>query len=138
MQTQKNYQRLLIDIKKKLDVLVESIARRDVGIKTISQKIIDLEEEKSQIEQEMMENEATLAEIKQKAVSAAQMEQKLTTFEELFNESTPEEQKDLLQMHINYLIYTPDGIQLALFDSANEADRSKVQRDDTFGRGERI
>ena len=136
--TQENYQRLLIDIEKKLDVLVESIARREVGIKTISQKIIDLEEQKSQIEQGMMDNEVALAEIKQKAVSVAQMKQKLTTFEELFNESTPEERKDLLRLHINYLIYTPDGIQLALFGSSNEADRPKVQREDVVGRGERI
>ena len=82
----------------------------------------------------MMDNEATLAEVKQKAVSVAQMEQRLTTFEELFNEATPEEQKDLLRLHINYLIYTPDGIQLALF-GCNETDRPKVQRDDTFGSG---
>ncbi len=80
-----------------------------------------------------MENESTLAELKQKAVSVAQLEQKLTTFEELFNEATIEEQKDLLRMHINYLIYTPDAIQLALFDSVNEADRIKVQREDVVG-----
>ena len=101
--------------------------------KTISQKIIDMEEQKSQIEQEMMDNEATLAEVKQKAVRVAQLEQKLTTFEELFNEATIEERKNLIQMHINYLIYTPDAIQLALFDSVYEADRIKVQREDTVG-----
>ena len=134
MQAQENYRRSLKDIDKRLDVLVESIAGRKVGIKTISQKIIDLEEQKSQIEQEMMENEATLAEEKQKAVSVAQMEQKLTTFEELFDEATPEERKDLLRLHINHLVYTPDGISLALF-GCNEADRPKVQRDDTFGSG---
>ena len=67
-------------IKKKLDVLVENIAGRRVGIKTISQKFIDLEEQKSQIEQEMMDIKATLAEAKQKAVSIAQWEQKLTAF----------------------------------------------------------
>ena len=134
-QTQENYRGNLKDIEKKLDVLVESIAGRKVGIKTISQKIIDLEEQKSQIEQEMMENEATLAEEKQKAISVAQMKQKLMTFEELFDEATPEERKDLLRLHINYLVYTPDGISLALFGSSNEADRTKVQRDDTFGSG---
>ena len=132
-QAQKNYQRLLKDIDKKLDALVESIAGRKVGIKTISQKIIDLEEQKSQIEQEMMDNEVTLAEVKQKAVSVAHFQQKLTTFEELFDEATPEERKDLIKMHINYLIYTPNAIQLALFDSANETDRIKVQREDTVG-----
>ena len=50
MQARKNYQRLLKDIEKKLDALVESIAGRKVGIKTISQKIIDLEDQKEQIE----------------------------------------------------------------------------------------
>ena len=116
---------------------MESLAGRKVGIKTISQKIIDLEEQKSQIEQEMMENEATLAKAKQKAASIALWEQKLTTFEELYNEATPEERKDLLRLHINYLVYTPDGIQLALFGSSNEANRTKVQRDGTSGSGGR-
>ncbi len=110
-----------------------SIAGRKVGIKTIGQKIIDLEDQKEQIEQEMMDNESILAELKQKAVSVAQMAQKLTTFEELFDEATPEERKDLLRLHINHLIYTPDAIQLALFDSANETDRIKVQREDVVG-----
>ena len=82
-----------------------------------------------------MENEAILAEEKQKAISVAQLQQKLMTFEELFNEATSEERKDLLRLHINHLIYTPDGIQLALFHSSNEADRSEVQREDTFGSG---
>ena len=81
----------------------------------------------------MMDNEATLAEVKQKAVSVAHFQQKLTTFEELFDEATPEERKDLIKMHINYLIYTPDAIQLALFDSANETDRITVQREDIVG-----
>ena len=136
-QTQENYRRNLKAIDKQLGALVESIAGRKVGIKSISQKIIDLEEQKSQIEQEIMENEATLAEAKQKAVSVALWEQKLTTFEKLYNEATPEERKDLLRLHINYLIYTPDGIQLALFDSSNEADRSEVQRVVASGSGGR-
>ena len=80
-----------------------------------------------------MDNEVTLAKVKQKAVRVAQLEQKLTTFEELFNEATPEERKDLLRLHINHLIYTPDAIQLALFDSASETDRIKVQREDVVG-----
>ena len=134
-QAQENHRRNLKDIEKRLDVLVESIAGRKVGIKSISQKIIDLEEQKSQIEQEMMENEATLAEAKQKAISVAQMEQKLMTFEELYNEATPEGQKDLLRLHINHLIYTPDEIQLALFRSYHESDRSEVLRDGAFGSG---
>ena len=132
MQTQKNYQKMLKEIENKLDVLVESLAGRKVGIKTISQKIISLEEQKSQIEQEMMENESTLAEAKQKAVSVAQMQQKLTTFEEIFNEATPRERRELLRLHINYLTYTPDRISLALFRSHK---KPGVQRDGAFGSG---
>ena len=45
--------------------------------------------------------------------------------------SLSEERKDLLRLHINHLIYTPDGIQLALFGPS--VDRPKVQRDGTFG-----
>ena len=82
-----------------------------------------------------MENEATLSEEKQKAVSVAQMQQKLTTFEEIFSEATPEERRDLLSVHINYLVYTPDGISLALFRSCRESDRSEVQRDGAIGSG---
>ena len=134
-QTQENYQRLLKGIEKKLDVLVESLAGRKVGIKTISQKIIDLEDQKSQIEQEMMQNEGTLAEAKEKVASVAQIEQKLTTFEKIFSEAAPEERKELLQMHINFLTYTPDGIRLALFRSSSESKKPEVQRDDTFGSG---
>ena len=137
VQTQENYRRNLKDIDKRLDALVESIAGRKVGIKTINQKIIDLEEQKNQIEQEMMENEGTLAKAKQKAASVALWKQKLTTFEELYDEATPEERKDLLRLHINHLVYTPDGIQLALFDPSNKADRPKVQRDGTSGSGGR-
>ena len=137
VQTQENYRRNLKAIDKQLGALVESIAGRKVGIKSIRQKIIDLEEQQSQIELEMMENEGTLAKAKQKAASVALWEQKLTTFEELYNEATPEERKDLLRLHINYLIYTPDGIQLALFRSSSEADRSEVQRDGTSGSGGR-
>lgn len=48
-------------------------------------------------------------EAKQKAASVAQWEQKLTTFEELYNEATPEERKDLLRLYINYLIYNLIG-----------------------------
>ena len=84
-----------------------------------------------------MENDATLAEAKQKAVSVAQMKQKLTTFEELYNEATPEERKNLLRLHINHLIYTPDGIQLALFDPSTEVNRSEVQRVVASGSGGR-
>lgn len=133
--TQENYQRLLKGIEKKLDVLVESLAGRKVGIKTISQKIIDLEDQKSQIEQEMMQNEGTLAEAKEKAASVAQIEQKLTTFEEIFSEATSEERKELLQMHINYLTYTPDRIRLALFRSSSESKKPGVQREGAFGSG---
>ena len=133
--TQKNYQLLIAEIEKKLDVLVESIAGQQVGLKTVSQKIIDLEEQKSEIELQMMENESTLAESKEKAVSVALWEQKLTTFEELFSEATSEEKKDLIRLHINYLAYTPDGIRLALFRSSSESKKPGVQRDGAIGSG---
>lgn len=73
-----------------------------------------------------------LAETK-KVVSAVEIQQKLTTFEQLYTDATPEERKRLLQKLINYLVYTPDEIQLALFDNNNNTDRINVQRDGEIG-----
>ncbi len=114
---------------------MEGIAGRKIGIKTIGQKIIDLEEQKSQIEQEIMDNEATLAEAKEKVVNVANFRQSLTTFEGLFKAGTPEEQRDLLQMHISQLIYTPDEIQLALFAAGSKADKASNPLNGNFGSG---
>ncbi|GEM_PF-2588733 len=44
----------------------------------------------------------------------------LTTFTELFAEATSEEKKDLLALHINQIIWTPQEIRLALFESPTE------------------
>ena len=62
-------------------------------------------------------------------------QQKLMTFEELFNEATPKERKELLRLHINYLTYTPDRIQLALFRSSRKTKKPGVQRDGAIGSG---
>ena len=83
----------------------------------------------------MVKNESTLAQAKKKAVSVALWEQKLTTFKEIFSEATPEERRELIRLHINYLIYTPDRISLALFRSSRESERSEVQRDGAIGSG---
>ena len=56
-------------------------------VAALKERNIDPEEQKSQIEQEMVENEGTPAKAKQKAASIALWEQKLTTFEELYNGS---------------------------------------------------
>ena len=49
-----------------------AVAGGGISQTMVVQKIIDPEEQKGEIEQEMMENEATLAQAKQKAVSVAQ------------------------------------------------------------------
>ena len=135
-QTQENYRLLIAEIEKKLDVLVESIAGGAVALKTVSQKIIDLEEQKNEIEFQMTENESTLADAKQKAVNIAEFQQKLTTFRELFSEATPMEKREILRLHINYLAYTPDRIQLAMFcNSQHEMKKPRVRRDGAIGSG---
>ncbi len=92
-------------VKNKLDALVESIANRKVGVKSISKKIIELEDRKEILEGELFEIEDKVQQAKKKAVSAFGFGQRLTTFSELCEEAAPEEQRELLRQEIDQLIY---------------------------------
>ena len=58
---------------------------------------------------------------KQKAVSVALWKQKLTTFEDIFNEATLEEREDLLRLHI--WLWWQDLNLRSYFTNASSANR---------------
>ena len=99
---------------------MESLADGAGGIKSVSQKIVELEEQKEQLEQEGRELDGKIFEVKKKVVNAQTLKETLTTFSELYTEATPEEKKDLLRLHINQLIWSPQEIKMALFESPTE------------------
>lgn len=133
-QTRSNLARHREDVQRKLGALVESIADRKTGIKSISRKIIELEEQKEQLDDEILSLEMQIEESKKKAVSAGALQGALTTFRELHQEATLEERRELMRLHINQLVWTPEEIRLALFGNPTPGNAvTKVQPEKTFG-----
>ena len=94
---------------------MESIADRRVGISSIGRKIIELEEQKEQLEGETLDVEIQIEDTQKKVVSAETLKNSLTTFKELYEKATPVEKKELVRLQINQLIWSPNKIQIALF-----------------------
>ena len=103
-------------VQDQIDALVEGIANRRTALKSVSEKIVELEEQKEQLEDEILEVGMEIETAKQKAVSAQSLTESLTTFGDLYREALPEERRELIRLRVNQLIWTPDEIRLALLD----------------------
>ena len=95
---------------------VEGIASRRTALKSVGQGIIELEEQKEQLDNELLEVDMEIDAVKQKVVSAQSLTESLTTFGDLYREAAPEERRGLIRLRVNQLIWTPDQIQLGLHD----------------------
>ena len=82
-----------------------------------------LEEQKEQLDEEVMQVDMEIGIAKQKAVSAQSLTDSLTTFEDLYQEALPEEKRELIRLRVNQLIWTPEEIKLALLDNSEEYQR---------------
>ena len=100
-----------------IDALVEGIAGRRTALKSVSKKIVELEEQKEQVDDEILQIDLEIEATKQKAVSAQSLTESLTTFGELYREALPEERRELIRLRVNQLVWKPDEIRLALLDS---------------------
>ena len=107
-------------VQKKIDTLVESMAEGGVSIKSVSQKLVDLEEQKEQLEAGLREIEADMAETRKKVVHAERFKGTLTTFSEMYTEANPTERKELMQLHIHQLDWTPNRIRMAIYETPTE------------------
>ena len=125
-------------IEQKINTLVESLADGKVQIKSVGQKIVELEERKEQLSEELQELEMQIIDAKRKVVSANTLRGRLTTFSKIFAEATPEEKKELMWLHINQIVWTSQEIRLALFGNPTMSPKllttsGKVSRDALSG-----
>ena len=104
-------------VQAKIDALVESIADRRTALKSVGKRIVELEEQKEQLDDEVLDLDMEIEATKRKAVSAGALSASLTTFGDLYQEATPEEQRELIQLRVNQLVWTPEEIRLALLDT---------------------
>ena len=77
----------------------------------------------AQLENEILQLDLEIGAIKRKAVSADSLSESLTTFDDLYQEALPEERRELIRLRVNQLIWTPDEIRLALFDTPQQYQR---------------
>ncbi|MCH2254946.1 MAG: hypothetical protein MK365_17575 [Vicinamibacterales bacterium] len=118
-------------VQAKIDALVESIADRRTALKSVGKRIVELEEQK-ELDDELLDLDMEIEATKRKAVSAGALSASLTTFGDLYQEATPGEQRELIQLRVNQLVWTPDEIRLSLLDG-EEAAVTAVQREATVG-----
>ena len=119
-------------VQAKIDALVESIADRRKALKSVGKRIVELEEQKEQLDDEVLDLDMEIEATKRKAVSAGALSASLTTFGDLYQEAVPGEQRELIQLRVNQLVWTPDEIRLSLLDG-EEAAVTAVQREATVG-----
>ena len=98
----------------------------------MGKRIVELEEQKEQLDDEVLDLAMEIEATKRKAVSAGALSASLTSFGDLYQEATPEEQRELIQLRVNQLVWTPDEIRLSLLDG-EEAAVTAVQREATVG-----
>ena len=127
-----NLQGQRVQVQAKIDALVESIADRQKTGKSIGRRLVELEEQSEQLENEILDLDMEIDATKKKAVNANALSASLTTFNDFYQEATPEEQRELIQLRVNQLVWTPDEIRLSLLDG-EEAAVTAVQRKATTG-----
>lgn len=110
-------------VQDQIDALVASIAERRTELKSVSRRIVSLEEQKEQLDEEISQVHMGIEIAKQKAVNAQSLTDSLTTFGDLYQEALPEEKRELIRLRVNQLVWTPDEIKLALLDSPEACQR---------------
>lgn len=104
-------------VQARIDALVDSIADRHASIKSVSQRILDLEEQKEQLDAEIHEIDNKISDTKKQVVSFDALKSTLTTFTDLFSKATPEEGKELIKLHIGEIVWNPSELELAIFET---------------------
>ena len=70
-------------------------ASRRTSLKSVSQRIVELEERKEQLDGEILQVDLEIETAKQKAVSAQSLTDSLTTFGDLYQEALPEKKRTI-------------------------------------------
>ena len=121
-------------VQDQIDALIDSLAGRKTGIKSVGHKIVELEEQAEQLDDEILALELDIEAAKEKAVSAQSMTESLTTFGDLYQRGTPDERRELVRFRVNRVVWSPQQIRLALLDGPAKS-VAAVQSDVTLGSG---
>lgn len=116
IETKKKYEDQVNTIKKEIAILISCLKAEGSETKSIVEEVAKLDKKKEAVlkEVEFLENEIAIE--TKKVAFADNLQETLTTFKDLYEEATDDEKKTLLQMHIDHILWTPEKIQLALYE----------------------
>jgi hypothetical protein len=103
--------------------------------KSVAKEIVALEEQEEQLDDEILVLDNEIETAKKKVVSAQTLTTSLTTFGDLYQLASDEERRDLIQLRVNRLVWTPHKISLAFFPTEGGNPVAAVQPDVTVGSG---
>ena len=120
-------------VQEEIERLIDALAQGRT--KSVAKKIVQLEEQQEELDDEIIGLDNEIETAKKKIVSAQALTASLTTFGELYEAATNEERQTLMQLRVCRLVWTPQKIRLALFPNPGAKGVAGVQRDVTVGSG---
>jgi len=78
-----------------------SFADRQKVLKSVGKRFVELEEQKEQFDDEVLDLVMEIEATKRKAVSAGALSASLASFGDLYQEANPGEQRELIQLRVN-------------------------------------
>jgi hypothetical protein len=121
-------------VQDQVDALVDSLAERQAGMKSVGRKLVQLEEQAEQLDDEILALDMEIDAAKEKAVSARSMTKSLTTFGDLYHGATPDERRELVRLRLHRIVWSPVKVRLALLGGP-DGSVSGVQPGVTVGSG---
>lgn len=106
----------LIPIKTKIDNLLEYICMGLAKDGSTSGKILELENQKKQIDKQIFEIDFKIKEVTNKTLDAQIMADSLTRFSQICEVATDLEKKNLIPLFVDKIVWTPTQIEIALYD----------------------
>lgn len=103
-------------VERKIGNLVDSLAEGGANVKAIGQKIVELEEQKEELDAGLQDLKSEIVAIKKKVVNFDTFADTLTTFSELYADATLDERKELMQLHIHQLVWNPNKLRMAIYE----------------------
>ena len=106
----------LLPVEAQIKGYVDSIGQGFDRSESVLGKLLELEAQKKQLDDQIQKLSFHLKDMKQKRLDAQTMKDSLIRFSQILDIATPEEKKSLIPRIVESVTFTPTQIEIALFD----------------------